>query len=90
MSFGGGEKRRAYFEVPAQTLLGEMSCWDDIPRKKGKHELESLGACYRSLALIQMGVSRGVKNKTKPLFSRNEAWHGQHNVVVMAGQTADY
>jgi len=31
----------------AQALLGKMSCWDDIPPKKGKHELESLGVCYK-------------------------------------------
>ena len=35
---------RGYFGVPTQALLGEMSCWDDIPPKRGKHELESLGA----------------------------------------------
>ena len=38
----------AYFRVSAQALLGEMSCWDDIPLKRGKRELESLSACYRS------------------------------------------
>ena len=38
----------AYFGVPAQTLLEEMFCWDEIPPKIGKHELESLGACYKS------------------------------------------
>ena len=26
--------------------LGEMSCWDDIPPKKSKDELEPLGACH--------------------------------------------
>ena len=36
----------AYFGVPAQTLLGEMSYWDDIPPKRGKGELEPLGACH--------------------------------------------
>ena len=35
----------AYCGVPSQTFLGEMSCWDDISSKRGKHELESLGAC---------------------------------------------
>ena len=43
---GGGEKGEAYSRVPVQTLLGEMSCWDDIPPKKGKDELESLSACH--------------------------------------------
>ena len=37
---------KAYSGVPAQTLLDEMSCWDDIPPKRGKCELESLGACH--------------------------------------------
>ena len=36
-----------------------------------------------------MGVLRGVKNKTKPLLSENVVWHGQHNVMVVAGQLAD-
>ena len=43
---GSGEKGRVYSRVPSQTLLGEMSCWDDIPNKRGKDELESLGACH--------------------------------------------
>ena len=37
----------AYFGVSAQALLGEMSYWDDISPKRGKHELESLGTWYR-------------------------------------------
>ena len=36
-----------YFGVSTQALLGEMSCWDDIPPKRGKYKLESLSACYR-------------------------------------------
>ena len=36
-----------------------------------------------------MGVSRGVRDKTKPLLSGDEAWHNQHNVVVVAGQPTD-
>ena len=32
--------------VHAQTFLGEMSCWDDIPPKREKNELESLSACH--------------------------------------------
>ena len=27
---------RTYFEVPARALLGEVSCWDDIPPKRAK------------------------------------------------------
>ena len=34
--FGGGEKRKTYFEVPTRALLGEVSCWDDIPPKGAK------------------------------------------------------
>ena len=41
----GGEGG-AYSRVPVQTLLGEMSCWDDIPPKRGKDKLEPLGACH--------------------------------------------
>ena len=46
--YGSAVKRkgRAYSGVPAQNLLGEISCWDDIPPKRGKDELESLGACH--------------------------------------------
>ena len=36
----------AYSRALAQTLLGEMSYEDDIPSKRGKDELESLGACH--------------------------------------------
>ena len=41
--WGEGE---AYFRVPTQALLGEMSCWDEISSKRGKHELKPLNACY--------------------------------------------
>ena len=27
-------------------ILGEMFCWDDVPPKKNKDELEPLGACH--------------------------------------------
>ena len=37
---------KAYSRVLAQILLGEMSCWDDMPPKRGKDELEPLGACH--------------------------------------------
>ena len=46
--FGSKEKQEVYFGIPAQALLEEMSCWDDIPPKRGKDELQSLGACRRS------------------------------------------
>ena len=36
----------AYSRALAQTLLGEMSYEDDIPSKRGKDELESLGAYH--------------------------------------------
>ena len=37
---------KTYFGVSAQALLGEMSCWDDIPPKSSKDELKPLGACH--------------------------------------------
>ena len=37
---------KTYYGVPAQVLWGEMSCWDDIPPKRSKDELEPLGACH--------------------------------------------
>ena len=40
-------KGKTYYEVPAQALLGEMSCWDDIPPKRNKDELEPLNACHK-------------------------------------------
>ena len=39
---------KTYSRIPAQALLGEMSYWDDMPSKRGKYELELLGACHRS------------------------------------------
>ena len=44
--FGGEEREKTYFEVPARALLGEVSCWDDIPPKRSKTKLEPLGACH--------------------------------------------
>ena len=44
--FGGGERGKTYFEVPARALLGEVSYWDDIPPKRSKAELEPLSACH--------------------------------------------
>jgi len=37
---------KAYSRVLTQTLLREMSCWDDIPLKREKDELELLDACH--------------------------------------------
>ena len=38
--------KKTYFEVLAQDLLREMSCWDDMSPKRSKDELEPLGACH--------------------------------------------
>ena len=46
MVVGRGEE--IYFAVPAKTLLGGTSCWDDRPPKRGKFEGEPLGACLES------------------------------------------
>ena len=35
---------KTYFGVPAQIFLRVMSCWHDLPPKRSKDELESLGA----------------------------------------------
>ena len=43
LAMGRGEN---LFWVSAQALLGEMSCWDDIPPKSSKDELKPLGACH--------------------------------------------
>ena len=37
---------KTYSGVSVQALLGEMSCWDDIPPKRSKDELKPLGACH--------------------------------------------
>ena len=37
---------KTYYEVPVRALLGEASCWDDIPPKRNKAKLEPLGACH--------------------------------------------
>ena len=44
--FGDGKREKTYYGVLAQALLGEMSCWDDMPPKRSKNELESPGACH--------------------------------------------
>ena len=73
MWFGSREKRGAYFGVPTQALLGEMSCWDDILPKRGKHELESLRACYRGLVRENPspypdGSAKGSRKQNKNYF----------------------
>ena len=42
----GGEREKTYSGVLAQALLGEMSCWDDMPPKRNKDKLEPPGACH--------------------------------------------
>ena len=37
---------RAYSGISTQTLLGEISYWDDIPLKRRQDELEPLDACH--------------------------------------------
>ena len=44
---GGGEKEGVYFWVPAQTSLGEMSCWNGILPKTSNNELGPLDTCHR-------------------------------------------
>ena len=44
-----GRRGKLILGFPLKFFLGEMSCWDDRPPKRGKDELESLGACHRSL-----------------------------------------
>ena len=44
--FGGGERGKAYFEIPSRALLGEVSCWDNISPERSKTRLEPLGACH--------------------------------------------
>ena len=43
---GCGERKKTYYGVLAQALLGKMSCWDDMPPKRSKDELEPPDACY--------------------------------------------
>ena len=37
---------KTYSGVSTRTLLGDTSCWDDIPPKGSKDELGLLGACH--------------------------------------------
>ena len=39
-------EEKIYSGIPAQALLGKMSCWNDISSKRSKDELEPLGACH--------------------------------------------
>ena len=41
------------------------------------------------LPLTRWEYQGEVKNKTKPLFPRNEAWHSQNSIVVVAKQLTD-
>ena len=43
---GGGEREKTYSGVLTQPFLEEMSCWDDMPPKRSKDELEPLGAYH--------------------------------------------
>ena len=46
LAVGRGIKKKTYYGVIAQALLGEMFCWDDMPPKRSKDELEPPGACH--------------------------------------------
>ena len=37
---------KTYSRVLAQILLEVMFCWDDLPPKRSKDEMEPLGACH--------------------------------------------
>ena len=39
-------EEKTYYGVPAQALLGEMSCWDDTSPKRSNDELKPLGTCH--------------------------------------------
>ena len=43
-----GRRVKSILGFLLKALLREMSCWEDIPLKMGKDELESLGACHRN------------------------------------------
>ena len=43
-----GRKGKSILGFLRKDLLGKMSCWDDIPPKRGKDKLESLGVCHRN------------------------------------------
>ena len=43
----GEKKKKTYCGVLAHALLGEMFCWDDMPPKRSKDELEPPGACHK-------------------------------------------
>ena len=45
LAVGRGEKSIPRFLL--KLLWGEMSCWDDVPPKRSKVELEPLGACHK-------------------------------------------
>ena len=42
----GREKKKTYSGVLTHALLGEMPCWNNMPPKKSKDELEPSGACH--------------------------------------------
>ena len=68
---GKGEK--SIFEVPAQALLGEVSCWDNILLKKSKlnwnHQVHAMGdrERERTQTVVGKGVTAEKTNKI-PFF----------------------
>ena len=44
LAIGRGKKPILGFLL--RVFWGEMSCWDDMPPKRSKDELEPLGACH--------------------------------------------
>ena len=63
-----GRGKKTYSGVLAQVLLGEMSCWDDMPPKRSKDELQPLGVChegYRESARTVTGRKSTTSKQTK-------------------------
>ena len=75
---------KTYSGVPTQAFLGEMSCWDDIPPKRSKDELEPLGACHEGWrerenthTVAGKSATENKQTKQSSMFGDWE-WHSQH------------
>ena len=59
-----GKWEKSIFEVPAQALLGEVSCWDDILSKRSKlsliHYVHAMRDRERETMPRQIVVGKGV------------------------------
>ena len=83
-------RRENLLQGSCSDSFGEMYCWDDIPPKRSKDELEPLAACHEGWrkresthTIVDKSATINKRTKQSSLSSDRE-WHGQHRQVVLA------